>query len=222
MEQILTYAGPELGECIAPHPARHAQRATPEGVSYAGMAVGPPGVGKKVTAHIADVARIRRSQVSVGSVRRESHDHDVFDWSHEGLTGSAEVPGVLSPESAQRRLCRVAGGDAAKPHPVSLAEAAPVRAVLAGTVSGSAEARREHAGGKALRTNRALYEPTHPLPASNGLIAGCIIAEGLRRLRRNHLTGGGASGQEKQNCEPASGVWFHRYWVPTRTRSLPA
>jgi len=37
MEQMLTYAGPELGECVAAHLARDAQAGTPEGVSYAGM-----------------------------------------------------------------------------------------------------------------------------------------------------------------------------------------
>jgi hypothetical protein len=44
MEQMLSYAGPELGECIASHLARNAQGGTPEGVSYAGMAISPPGV----------------------------------------------------------------------------------------------------------------------------------------------------------------------------------
>lgn len=91
---------------------------------------------------------------------------------------------------------------------------------LAGTVSGSAEASRDHAGGKALRTDCALHEPTQPLPASNRLIAGCIIAECSRMLRRDHLAGGGASGEEKHNCEQASWVWCHRYWVPARARRL--
>src|SRR5690348_17444506 len=54
----------------------------------------------------------------------------------------------------------MAGCDTAKPGSVSLAEAAPMRAVLAGTVSSRAEARREHAGGEALRTHRTLYQPT--------------------------------------------------------------
>ena len=44
MEQMLTHAGPELGEYIAPHLARDAQGGALEGVSHAGMAVGSPGV----------------------------------------------------------------------------------------------------------------------------------------------------------------------------------
>jgi hypothetical protein len=44
MEQMLTYAGPELGECIASHFARDTQGGALKGVSCAGMAVGSPGV----------------------------------------------------------------------------------------------------------------------------------------------------------------------------------
>lgn len=77
----------------------------------------------------------------------------------------------------------MAGCDTAKPGSVSLAEAAPMRAVLAGTVSSRAEARREHAGGEALRTHRTLYQPTQPLPSSYGLIARYITGECLRGWR---------------------------------------
>lgn len=212
VKQVPGDAGPELCKGVAAQPSCKTKRGALAGIAYAGFAVSPPCVGKEIIAGNAEVSGIGRSQISVGSARGESHHDYVPHPPFEGLAGGAEIPWVFFPESANRRLHGIAGGDAGEPHPIAFAEALPMGPVLTRTVQGRAQARREQAASEAYRTDRALDRPIQPLPACERLIRGGSIPECLCRLLRGHLTRG-ASGYEKQNRQKVSPVWFHRALV---------
>ena len=120
---------------------------------------------------------------------------------------------------------RIARGDARKAHPVSLAEALPMRAVLAWTVRGRADASTEHAGGKANRSHRAFYKPIQPLPAGDWMIRTDLLDGHTQGQLGKRLDGTRlperARGPGQQNCSKVPRDNFHKRWLRIRTRSLP-
>ena len=124
--------------------------------------------------------------------------------------------------------CRVAGGDAAKAHPVSLAEAAPNEGrTRVGLFVAVPMPALNTPAVKAYRTDRALYKPVEPLPAGDWIDrTGGIVAEWPPQGQRGMRLDGTrlperAHGPASRTASKAPLDNFHKYWLRIRTRSLP-
>src|SRR5437868_9265393 len=120
-----------------------------------------------VVARYADVSGISRSQVTVGSTRRKSHNYDVLNAVFEGLPGRAKIPGIFSPERAEPCLHHIAGRGSGEPHAVAPTESVPVGSILVGSAVCGGKPCGKQAAREAYRSHSALCNPIQSLMASD-------------------------------------------------------
>src|SRR5579871_5183194 len=131
--------------------------------------------------------------MAVWTTRDKGLGDDVkYPFAKRSAAGS-KITRVLSPQSAEPCLHRIAGGYACEAHAVALAKTSPRSVVLPGPIGCSAQARAHKTSPGAFGTDCSTCPPFKTLASGDGLISA--IAQDRHRLDLGCLT----------RCENASG-----------------
>jgi hypothetical protein len=78
MEYMGLDVRPELREAIFSHESEKTPHGAKQRAPRIGLAIGPPGVGEEVVSGSGNISGIRRRELAVAIVGKESHDHDIL------------------------------------------------------------------------------------------------------------------------------------------------